>query len=264
MKCKIALIPVISAAFILGFSFTGTAHAVSCGDTVLLDGKKVVLDTDLDCGSGDPSLTIVGPGTFDMDGHTLNCTNDANYVLKIEGERAKVLNGVVMNSNNCGDCIFATGDGSHTIEGMVAQDCLGDGITLASNRNTVKDSSSVGNDYGFYVPTTERNTIRDSQAVENTTYGFQIDGTGHTVRDSIAISNGRGFTVSGSDHKVQGNTATNNTSEGLQIQSIDSRIQKNRSLNNKTIDMSDNLADCDNNKWSNNVFGSAIPADCIQ
>ena len=265
MKKTVFDISTVSATIVLGFGLTGTAHSIECGDTVNLDGKKVVLDTDLNCNGHDPALSIVGPGTFDMDGHTLNCENGGSHALIVEGEKAKVLNGVVASNGSCNECIYATGAGRHTIEGMVARGCDGDGIELDSDRNTVKNSSAVRNSYGFYT-LGDRNTIRDSQAVNNNIHGFDItSGINNTIRDSIAIGNGySGFLFANSGHKIQGNTATNNVGGGFEVVSTDTRIQKNRSLDNGGDDMFDGDTDCDDNKWSNNIFGTADPADCIE
>ena len=266
MNRKISLVPVISATFLLGASFAGNVDAVSCGEEVILDGKKVVLEADLSCNGFNPVLTIVGPGTFDMDGHTITCASSASIGVLVDGSRVKLLNGVVVGNGNCDDCVRVAGDGRHTIEGIVARGCENDdGFQIDSNRNTIKNSSAVGNEFGFYTAnTSESNTIRDSQAVSNSEDGFHFSGTDHTVRDNSAIINEDiGFYVLGTGLKLQGNTSINNVSTGIRVFEVDTRLQKNRVLDNGGYDIIDDNFDCDDNKWSNNIFGTANRA-CVQ
>lgn len=266
----------ISAAFFIGSSLTFTAHAIECGDEIELKGKKVVLDTDLNCVGHPLALTVVGPGTFDMDGYKLSC-GDCDFGLIIEGTRARVRNGVVIGDPEDTDaCILAADTGRHTIEGMMSQDCEGGaGISLISDRNTVRNSIATNNLHGFVVEGS-RNIIRDSQALNNIISGFLLGGLDNlealdnTVRDSVAFGNEAGFSaVSGAGHNFQGNTAANNLLFGIGIVSTNTRIQRNRAYNNGFLDLFDENADCDDNIWRDNIFDTAgadvtLDPECIQ
>jgi nitrous oxidase accessory protein NosD len=229
-----------------------------------LGGKKVVLDSDLSCTTY-PSLTVVGPGTFDMDGHTLIGGVSGGIGLRVEGQRGKVRNGVVdCDGDGCYECVSVAGAGGHTLEGVVVRGCEDWGFHVVSSRNTLKSCSAVSTGSGVgYRLNGERSTVRDSQAVDNAAGGFWIYGIGHTVSDSIAIGNGnQAFYVSGSGHKIRGNTVID-SSYGIFVTGTDTMIQNNRSLSNSGYDLSDLSANCDDNNWSNNIFGTSNQA-CIE
>ena len=72
----------------------GWANAVvDCGDTLELNGQTVVLNHSIDQCDQDPALTVIGPGTFDMNGYKIDCETSSLDGLVIEGKRVTVKNG---------------------------------------------------------------------------------------------------------------------------------------------------------------------------
>lgn len=263
MNAHSTTLSLLSAALLVG---AGMANAdpsgINCGDTVNLDGGKVVLNGNLDC-TTDPALTVVGPGTFDMNGYTLRSGGDAEVGLQVQGERANVINGVVVG-DDCGDCVRIGGEGRHTLEGVVARGCYDDGFEITSGDNELKSLSSISNGYGYYFDYCCKNTLRDSLAITNDFSGLMVFGSDQTVRDNSLIGNGDdGIEASGEGHNISGNTVSNNGSYGIETYCENTRIQKNHALDNEYGDLYEDTIACGQNRWLRNIFGTANDA-CIE
>ena len=244
----------ISAAVVV-FSFTfalKSAQAIECGDTILLESQEVMLDTNLFCFSN-PALTVIGPGTFDMNGHKIACAlPNLTDGLVIEGKKATVKNGVVIN---CDDGVEIRGEGQHRVESIVARgnveglqahslqntiksvtviDSGGTGIRVLGKKNTFDSCHTVGNAFsGFFVQVSGNHVFKRNMAYDNGSAGFEIYGSGQRVDDNIAIDNVRqGYVLSGSKHKVNRNLAASNSLEGFEIVGTQQIVKDNIATNN--------------------------------
>jgi hypothetical protein len=287
MKVFFSLVPVIAATSALYLGPVAPANAINCGDVVELGGNTVLLDSDLSCTDYDPALTVFGPGTLDMGGHTLTCSN-SELGLLVEGYQANVLNGEVVGES-CTNCLWVGGDGLHTVKGLTTIGCANDGVFVISNDNTLENSFALSNgNVGFFVADDtngntldrtaassnlfgyalrgESNIIINSHANDNLVDGIQITGgIRNEVRKSTVMGNGDDgvYANTGGGHLIQQNRVINNGGYGIQlIYTANNTILMNTSIKNDGTDLSDGYTDCDNNNWEGNNFGTA-DQDCI-
>ena len=71
-----------------------TQAQVRCGDELDSDGPAVVVLTrDLLCGgdSSDEAVTVDGPVTLEMRGHSITCVGDRNDGIDMTGTRARLI-----------------------------------------------------------------------------------------------------------------------------------------------------------------------------
>lgn len=61
---------------------------------------------------------------------------------------------------------------------------------------------------------------------------------------------------------IRGNVTTGNAARGIAVDSFNNTINANQSSGNVIFDLFDSSTNCDNNSWTNNVFGTANQA-CI-
>lgn len=145
--------------------------------------------------------------------------------------------------------------------------------------NDVARASSNENDgirvEGQHVSGT---TIMDNTILANGRDGIAIVGSAYVTRNIVAGNGfhamdhrkGDGIVVhGGSDALVFENEATGNAANGIRIGSTSSRIIFNTATGNgaypgvgAAFDLNDENADCADNEWDSNVFGSASQA-CI-
>ena len=118
---------------------TSPAMAVKCGDTIT---NKTVLTADLICTCGDYSsaLTVNGPATLDLNGHTVTCTPEDPYdtivCLIVSGKGATIKNGIVSG------CIYGINNPGAVIDSVLIKDIIAfdnryDSIKLYGNNNRV-------------------------------------------------------------------------------------------------------------------------------
>ena len=234
----------IAPVFALALSLDAdSAFAVSCGDSIHLQSQEVTLDNDLLCANS-PALTIVGPGTFDMKGHTVTCllfnTNDG---LRLEGKKAQVKNGEI---RSCRTGMIVDGTGQHRVENLVVQNSAQRGIVITSTKNVLKAITSQNNGQdGFDISEAGKgNTITDSQAIDNGGHGFAVGSvlfpgsidSKVVLKDNLAHNNDEsGFWVLGNQHRLDGNTATGNGDHGIAIHEDRNTIKKNTATGNNAV-----------------------------
>lgn len=261
-------------------SATG-AHAVSCGDTIT---TSTTLTADLGpCGTN-PALTVQGPATLNLNGHTVSCISSQNGI-RLTNRGATLRNGVV---TACQDGVVLDGTGDHRVERIVAKDNNssgfqgnftsigntltqsaavangGDGFTMEGDETALSDNTATGNsDSGFDVEG-DQSSLRGNRATNNGGDGFTIDAAEAKVSKNVAQQNGdSGFTIGGSNQAVGQNQTFANGFYGINFYGTDSKLQKNTALGNGFRDLSDSDPNCDNNTWANNTFGIKDPA-CVK
>jgi hypothetical protein len=90
-----------------------TVRAANCGDVI---DTNTTLDADVGpCDSStDPALTVQGPATLDLNGHSILCTGDPlPDGVHLTGQAVKLRNGTV---HGCHDGVVLLGTGRHRVQ----------------------------------------------------------------------------------------------------------------------------------------------------
>jgi hypothetical protein len=215
---------------LVALGFTGgvalAANAVNCGDAIG-PNKTVTLTADLTC-STNPALTVIGPATLNMNGHTVSCIQPDTIGLDgivLEGEGAVLKNGEVKDCANSG--VSLRGVGRHKVTqvsfrvgGGVGFIGNGVGFDVQSDANQcVHCMATNPHTWGFYLfPGSDDNTFLFSQAIGsgfegNAGGGFGVDG-GNRNRFISCIATGNladGFAVfAGQENSFILSSATGN------------------------------------------------------
>jgi parallel beta-helix repeat protein len=297
-----------------GLALTSPAAAVQCGDTIG-PHETVVLQQDLNCIEG--GLTIVGPATFDLNGHKFSMgipgvsDPQPGPCITLEGERAVVRNGVVVI---CDIGVRVAGQGKHMVEQLGVGFTQRDNVIVESNRNILRQNLFVFAGFSAggagVVVQGERNKLSENRVEEVNGHGFAIRGGKNKLEKNTAVQNrGDGFGVVGDNNRlkknkaidnvdgyaiedaanntlvnnealrnrddgfdVQGGTqktallqnkAFHNGGSGLEVDGQQHRLIGNEAFDNNrgnypdAFDLTDEIPNCDTNKWKHNAFGTA-------
>src|SRR5262245_47138880 len=98
-KAKTIKNTLAAAGLLLGLALASSAAAVQCGQPIG-PNQTVTLQADLVCDDNTGGLTVTGPATVNLNGHTIRCvdTNQDGVApngLFILGQEAKVRDGIV-------------------------------------------------------------------------------------------------------------------------------------------------------------------------
>lgn len=142
-----------------------------------------------------------------------------------------------------------------------------------------KDNAAIGNvDRGYDFDGNEAK-VRDSLALNNGEQGFRIDdGNNVSIKDCTSIGNGQtddpeeqedrdGIEVNSDFNEIEDNIVLRNVGNGIELNEAaeNNQVEENIvRLNAGDADLVDLNADCDNNDWDDNVFGSSNNTDCIE
>jgi len=243
--------------------------SAKCGETIG-PGGHYRLDADLDCSDFettsnlDAALTVVGPVTLDLRGHSIIGNANLDGIL-VDGEKAKIRNGTV---KDCFNGVVLEGEGHHKVFKMKAVDNEEWGFAVNSdyNRLTVNTASDngdngfyfIGNnnwfvknraenngDEGFYGPSESgQNKIYMNRAIGNLQDGIQVVGNENRVIHNLAKENGYdtdgkvykggydGFEIDGDRNFVYKNRSFNNSLSGFEVDGRENKILKNRAKQN--------------------------------
>jgi hypothetical protein len=191
----------------------------------------------------------------------------------------------------CGQAIIAPG------QYVLAQDCTGFGITiLASDVHLKLDGHtmtgsifgppglSVANvshvhiegpgtitsySFGIQFSGVSDSHVEQVMCVNNSFYGFFLANVTNThVNNSVFSMNGNTglfFQRNCTDNHVDNNQTLGNSSFGIRLGSTvtSSHVNGNTALGNGLVDLVDSNANCDDNKWNGNTFGSSNNPTCI-
>ena len=193
---------------------TAQALAVQCGDTVTSD---TVLNADLTCACKDffSVLTVEGPATLDLNGHTVSCGDfdfSLSHCLSIRGNGATIKNGKVSG------CYFGVG-GYNTTDGFVGaliKDIVTSGhgvagIYMYGKNNILQNVTAMDYNYGDGIDVFgNNNSLYNVRATGNSECGIYVVGDNNQVKDSYVAGSALGIQLSGIN-----NTAISNTVEDI-------------------------------------------------
>jgi hypothetical protein len=270
---------------------------VTCGAT--LDGHKTFkLKADLDCSTATAPITVRDKAVFNLNGHTL-----FGSVL-LRGQRAQLKNGsIVCNPNDLflllSACVVLRGEGKHLLSNVTVRDVVGaEGwrIVVTSNNNSLTgNTSQVGGALGGgFAIQGHNNILRGNIVVPSGDDAYSISGNGNLIRDNASVTHSDGqfsrhFVISGSRntlvHNVVGtqfghsgafhvtisaskNIISRNVifNEGIIVDGQNNVIEQNFARG-EIVYLEDSNANCDNNRWRNNMLESPNPIitqPCIQ
>jgi hypothetical protein len=179
------------------------SYAIECG-AVIGPYEDVTLDHDLNCQNG-IALTVVGPATLNMKGHTLYGKLRGAGIL-VFGEGAKVMNGSV---DGFGDGVVVLGNGNHHISKITAAKNVANGFIVGSSNNKFVGNTADGNVWEGFIVYTNKNKLVNNISVNNGGAGFRIMGTRNKLVNNKTNNNSGG----GIEVARDGNTLKNNKLE---------------------------------------------------
>lgn len=221
-----------------------TAEAIDCGD-VIGAGKEVKLDRDLHC-SGDVALTVIGPATLNLKGHTIYGHRAMDCIV-VEGKQAKVMNGTV---TNCDNGLMVKGDGQHKIVKIAAADNDGDGFTVDSDGNSLILNTATGNGEDGFDVDGNGNRLVNNMAENCGDEGIEIDGDQNELTNNKSTGNRQdSIEIDGDENKLFNNTAANDADDGIVIDGNRNMLHNNNAFGNAGDGIE---VDGDGNKLTNN------------
>jgi parallel beta-helix repeat protein len=265
VRPALLLKPAIGITVLSLCAWSGSAHAVACGDA-LGPGGVVVLSADLSCATS-PALTVEGPVTFDLRNFTVACDPAGGTGIDVIGSQARIRNGTI---ENCAIGMVVEGDGGHRLTRLMvtSPDVPGNagiGFQVKSGgnrfaRNLVKQFAGEGFRLGDGGVTADQNRLVSNRVVDSENHGFRVRiGEGNLFVDNIAKRNtGEGFRSQDRDNRFLSNKAYDNGDEGFRIR--DEAAQNNLVIDNRVrgngLDPC-NLAAGDANPGISVVIGAA-------
>ena len=230
----------LTAGLLAGMTFSTPAHAqLRCGDIVGPREKVVVRQNLPICDDSTGGITVVGPATLDLGGHTVTCLdlNGNGTVpvgIRMVGDRAKVKNG---NVTGCSTGVVLDGNGRHRLE-RVNTGSNAAGITIFSDRNVVRKTLARDNTFSGYFVQGDRNNLQHNRADGNTGNGFNVFGNQNRLTKNVSVGSkqpgsqlsGSGFNIAvGERNILTRNTALLNDRHGFKL----SITSKNKLLQNE-------------------------------
>ena len=224
----------------------GIVHSTGCG--VTLKSGQVLDGSILDCNVF-PALTIEGPGSFDLNGHTISCALpepvEGAPALKgtgimVTGSRARIHHGTI---EDCDRGVVVGGDGKHllkklTVKSPKVTDDFGNvynnGIAfegLSSHnrfvRNRVIQYAGEGFRLGSGNVSANKNVFSFNLVTESANHAFRVRSGQHNLFvANVARNNtgpkggkvqGEGFRSQDRGTKFIANVATGNGDEGFRL-----------------------------------------------
>ena len=248
MKQTMVVVGLVAVVALTGLFVASSAEAVSCGDT-LGPGGTVTLTSDVGpCVNN--TLTVTGPVTVDLAGHTVSCQFQSTLGVVLDGRGAVLKNGRV---KGCFWGVELVGDGSHQVTNVVAQE-NNTGFQVFSSRNALDGNSAVSSGDGFLIDGVF-NKFTNNIVTDSTDMGFNVIAATRStfVGNAVFRSAQFGFSIDGSSNVLTGNTAAAN-SFGIFLVGSMNTLSLNTLVGNAT-DAFDTATDCDKNKWLRNVIG---------
>ncbi|WP_444898230.1 NosD domain-containing protein [Microbulbifer sp. SSSA005] len=240
--------------------------AVDCGDTVTL---AEVLDQNLNCATN-PAVTIVGPGSLDMNGFSVSC-GGSGVGIRIEGIAASVTGGALQDGviTNCGAGMVVLGE-FHSIFGVNITDNMNLGLVIPGDNNSLLHSVIMSNANVGVVVIGSNNTISSNEIGQNESEGIRLEGIANgsvVLLNHIYSSSFSGIVVNSSDNLIAQNFIEHNGPGGAGIDmpalgQSGNTIVGNLAENNLDYDLQDlNSAPC-LNTWVGNMFDTSNGA-CV-
>ena len=218
----------------------GIVYSTDCGGT-LQPGQ--VLDAPLlDCNVF-PALTIEGPGSFDLNGHTISCGLPGDGTLAgtgvmVIGSGADIRHGTI---ENCDRGVVVGGDGQHMLKRLTVKspdvtdnvaNLYNNGIAfhiLSSQNRFIRNRVTQYAGEGFRLDddSANKNVLSLNRVIEGANHAFRVRRGQHNLflsnvaRDNTGPKGGKvqgeGFRSQGRGNKFILNIATGNGDEGFRL-----------------------------------------------
>ena len=179
------------------------SYAIECG-AVIGPYEDVTLDHDLNC-KNVTALTVVGPATLNMKGHTLYGESAGAGIL-VYGDNAKVMNGAVEGFR---DAVVVLGNGNHHISKITAAKNVANGFIVGSSNNKFVGNTADGNGSEGFILYGKKNKLVNNISVNNGGVGFVLLGIRNKLVNNKTDNNPGGGIIDAGD----GNTLKNNKLE---------------------------------------------------
>jgi parallel beta-helix repeat protein len=240
-RAHLALIP-LTALLLSNVGHAAPPTAITSCPFYITTPGHYYLATDLTCGPVD-AITIQASNVhLQLDGHTLQGLSYGHGI-------------VALNST----AILIHGPG--TITGFQ------DGLEFFNvDFSNVTEVTATGNSVdGFVVIGSANNVFQGNVATLNDFAGISlIHGGENSIVNNLLTNNEVGIDLVFADlNTIHANTASSNTSMGISLRGSQNEINGNTALGNAVEDMFDIAANCDDNRWRGNRFGTANQS-CIQ
>lgn len=274
---------------------SGIVHATNCGGT--LEPGQALEAPLLDC-SVSPALTVEGPGSFDLNGHTISCALPGDGTLTgtgimVTGSGARLRNGT---SKNCDRSVVIGGDGRHeltrlTVKSPNVTDNVGNtydqGIAfqVLSSRNRIFGNwvrQYAGEGFRLDADSANKNILSFNLVRDSANHAFRVRSGQYNIffaniaRDNTGPKGGKvqgeGFRSQDLGTMFIANIATGNGDEGFRLR--DETATENLLISN--IARGNGLEPCNlaaedanpgiaitRDSSSNWIFHNAVNGNCV-
>lgn len=251
---------------------------VECG-AYLTGNETYVLKEDVGpCEGPEPAITVVGPATLKLNGHSVSCElEDSGEVdenqtaifvavegtlgIRLEGKEARLIgggkpaeedNGVPANLvTGCDQGVVLNGEGEHRVQGVTVTQSLSGAFVVGSdgNRlvgNVVRQVLAWGNSLpiegnGYLVEGDENELEGNVASDSDDDAGFAVEGNLNVLKGNVSKDNvGYGFAVAGNENVLSNNSALKNEQHGF---FVDEGAEQNILKRNKSFENGDEPAD---------------------
>jgi parallel beta-helix repeat protein len=270
----------------LGLCFSVQAE-LGCGGAIG-PGGIVKLTSNLNCVGG-PGLTVTGPATLNLNGHTVSgpATGSGTGIL-VQGEGAEILNGKVKSWDTAVD---VRGVGNHRIVNLkiennkvgirvrtdknsVTNNCVRDnsdrGIRVGGDANRLTNNSIANSNKGIRIDEgSDNNIVVSNTMVNNDSENCDIKGNDNLLVNNLAknaaeecfsIGDVEQSTIAATGNRLVNNTAFKCKKGGFVVAAgtYDNYLVHNTALGN-SHDLQDANENCETNTWLMNIAYSANP-----
>lgn len=219
----------------------GIVHATACGDTLTAGQalERPLLECDVF-----PALTIEGPGSFDLNGHTISCALPGNGTLagtgiSVTGSGARIYHGTI---ENCDRGVVVAGDGQHLLSKLTVKspdmtdrvdNLYNNGIAfhgLSSRNRFIRNKVIHYAGEGFRLDNKDSandNVLSLNLVTESANHAFRVNGgqrnlfLANVARDNTGPKGGKvqgeGFRSQDRGTRFIANMATGNGDEGFRL-----------------------------------------------
>ena len=238
-------------------------------DGIRLTGMKALVHsgTVTDCRNG---VVVIGSGKHHIASITSELNSLAGFFIGQNIDGNKLNANTAQQNGNDGFLVFVQADDSQFI-GNVSDNNGTNGLRFQQSGGGHKvngNTFSNNGERGISVVSSGSQTIHGNTIFNNGTAEIMVGGGvgGNVITSNMINGNGgglQGIFLSNSDNnRLEGNIVTgNNAGIFTNVLSQDNRIEGNTVTGN-ALDMKDDNANCDNNKWQGNTFNTSSQA-CI-
>jgi parallel beta-helix repeat protein len=241
-----------------------------CGEVLTGDETYVLTQDVLDCDESAPAITVIGPATLKLNGHTISCglgvdaegapvPKEGTIGIKVEGREAYVVgggkpateqNGTTTNLvTGCEQGVVVNGEGEHRVQGVTVTRSSNGAFVVESDENrlignVVRQADAWSNsdplEGGGYLIAGDKNELVGNVASDNDSEdeaGFTIEGNENRLEDNISKDNvGFGYVIVGHANILKANTALKNEQHGFVVAE---EARKNVLKHNKSFENGD-------------------------